>query len=215
MSIRVRKRCRRNLIDDSVNIRGLKKYAVDQAAADSVPVPAPNVSTGKKIAVIGGGPAGLTAAYFLDRWVIRQSSSSARKKLGGMLRYGIPNYRFPKERLDEDIRAILSAGDIEVKYEAKVGTEISIEEIRDSFDAMFVAIGAQAGKKLRIDGEDAKNVMSAVEMLDEIETVEFRTIRERRWLSSEEAMSPWTRPEVPCAAERRRYTSSTGDVRTT
>ena len=161
-------RCRRNLIDDSVNIRGLKKYAVDQAAADSVPVPAPNVSTGKKIAVIGGGPAGLTAAYFLGQMGHKAVIFERQKELGGMLRYGIPNYRFPKERLDEDIRAILSAGDIEVKYEAKVGTEISIEEIRDSFDAMFVAIGAQAGKKLRIDGADAKNVMSAVEMLDEI-----------------------------------------------
>lgn len=161
-------RCRRNLIDDSVNIRGLKKYAVDQAAADSVPVSKPNVSTGKKIAVIGGGPAGLTAAYFLGQMGHKAVIFERQKELGGMLRYGIPNYRFPKDRLDEDIRAILSAGDIEVKYEAKVGTEISIEEIRNSFDAMFVAIGAQAGKKLRIDGADAKNVMSAVEMLDEI-----------------------------------------------
>ena len=161
-------RCRRNLIDDSVNIRGLKKYAVDQAPADGVAVPAPNVSTGKKIAVIGGGPAGLTAAYFLGQMGHRVVIFERQKQLGGMLRYGIPNYRFPKDRLDEDIRAILSAGDIEVRYETKVGTEISPEEIRNSFDAMFVAIGAQAGKKLRMDGADAGNVMSAVEMLDDI-----------------------------------------------
>ena len=161
-------RCRRNLIDDSLNIRGLKKYAVDQISADQVAVPKANVSTGKKVAVIGGGPAGLTAAYFLAQMGHKVTIFERQKKLGGMLRYGIPNYRFPKDRLDEDIRAILSAGDIEVKYEAKVGTEIAIAEIQKEYDAMFVAIGAQAGKRLRLEGSDAKNVESAVEMLDRI-----------------------------------------------
>ena len=141
-------RCRRNLIDDSVNIRGLKKYAVDQIAADRVAVPKANVATGKKVHIIGGGPAGLTAAYFLGQMGHKVTIFERQKELGGMLRYGIPNYRFPKERLDEDIRAILSAGDIEVKCEAAVGTELSIEEIRGGCDAMFVAIGAQAGKEL-------------------------------------------------------------------
>ncbi len=161
-------RCRRNLIDDSINIRGLKKYAVDQIAADKVAVPKANVSTGKKVAVIGGGPAGLTAAYFLALMGHKVTIFERQKALGGMLRYGIPNYRFPKARLDEDIRAILSAGDIEVKYEAKVGTELPIDTIHKEYDAMFVAIGAQTGKTLRIEGTDANNVESAVEMLDRI-----------------------------------------------
>ena len=161
-------RCRRNLIDDSINIRGLKKYAVDQIAADQVSVPKPNVPTGKKVGIIGGGPAGLTAAYFLAQMGHKVVIYERQKKLGGMLRYGIPNYRFPKDRLDEDINAILSAGDIEVKYETMIGTDIPIETIRDEYDAMFVAIGAQAGKRLRLDGSDAKNVESAVEMLDRI-----------------------------------------------
>ncbi len=161
-------RCRRNLIDDSINIRGLKKYAVDQIAADKVAVPKANKSTGKKVAVIGGGPAGMTAAYFLGLMGHKVTIFERQKALGGMLRYGIPNYRFPKDRLDEDIRAILSAGDIEIKYEAKVGTEIPIEEIHKEYDAMFVAIGAQAGKRLRLEGSDAGNVESAVEMLDRI-----------------------------------------------
>lgn len=160
--------CRRNLIDDSVNIRGLKKYAVDQIAADKVAVPKANVSTGKKVNIIGGGPAGLTAAYFLALMGHKVTIFERQKELGGMLRYGIPNYRFPKERLDEDIRAILSAGDIEVKCGAEAGAGLSIEEIRSGCDAMFVAIGAQAGKKLRIDNVDAENVESAVEMLDRI-----------------------------------------------
>ena len=161
-------RCRRNLIDDSINIRGLKKYAVDQIAADKVAVPKANKSTGKKVAVIGGGPAGMTAAYFLGLMGHKVTIFERQKALGGMLRYGIPNYRFPKDRLDEDIRAILSAGDIEVKYEAKIGTEMPIEEIHKEYDAMFVAIGAQAGKRLRLEGSDAGNVESAVERLDRI-----------------------------------------------
>ena len=161
-------RCRRRLLDDAINIRGLKKYAVDQIAADQVSVPPCGVSTGKKIAVIGGGPAGLTCAYFLAQMGHKVVIYERQKKLGGMLRYGIPNYRFPKERLDEDIRAILSAGDIEVKYSTHVDTPEKIRAIRDEYDAMFVAIGAQVGKKLRLDGIDAGNVESAVEMLDRI-----------------------------------------------
>ena len=161
-------RCRRNLIDDSLNIRGLKKYAVDHAAADQVPVPKANHSTGKKIAVIGGGPAGLTAAYFLGLMGHSVVIYERQKELGGMLRYGIPNYRFPKERLDEDIRAILSAGDIKVLCGSGVGTDIPVAEVAAGYDAVFVAIGAQTGKKLRIEGEDAGNVFSAVEMLDRI-----------------------------------------------
>ncbi|MBQ7534548.1 MAG: FAD-dependent oxidoreductase [Stomatobaculum sp.] len=161
-------RCRRNLIDDSLNIRGLKKYAVDHAAADIVPVPKANRSTGKKIAVIGGGPAGLTAAYYLGLMGHAVVIYERQPRLGGMLRYGIPSYRFPKNRLQEDIRAIVSAGHIRVVYQTWVGRDISVAEIRENYDAMFVAIGAQAGKTLRIEGEDAGNVFSAVEMLDRI-----------------------------------------------
>lgn len=161
-------RCRRNLIDSSINIRGIKKYAVDQIAADKVAVPKANVSTGKKVAVIGGGPSGMTAAYFLSLMGHKVTVYEAKERLGGMLMYGIPNYRFPKDRLDEDMRAILSTGNIEVKYNVNVGVDISIEEVFKNHDAMYVAIGAQEGKKLRLDGVDAENVFSAVEMLDQI-----------------------------------------------
>ena len=161
-------RCRRQLLDDAVNIRALKKYAVDQAAADKVPVPPAGVPTGKKIGIIGGGPAGLTCAYFLARMGHSVTVFERQPKLGGMLRYGIPNYRFPKERLDEDIRAILRAGDIEIHCNTDISSDSSIAEVKAGFDAMFVAIGAQAGKKLRMDGIDAKNVESAVEALDQV-----------------------------------------------
>ena len=161
-------RCRRNLIDDSINIRGIKKYAVDQIPADQVRVPKANPLTGKKVAVIGGGPCGLTAAYFLSLMGHKVTIFEGKEHLGGMLMYGIPNYRFPKNRLDEDINAILSTGNIEVKYNTQVGRDISVQQVRESYDAMFVAIGAQAGKKLRLEGSDAKHVYSAVEMLDGI-----------------------------------------------
>jgi NADPH-dependent glutamate synthase beta subunit-like oxidoreductase len=161
-------RCRRRLLDDAVNIRGLKKYAVDQIPASQVAVPKAMPSTGKKIAVIGGGPAGMTCAYFLAQMGHHVDIYERQKELGGMLRYGIPNYRFPKDRLDEDVKAILSSGDIHVEYGVNVGKDVSIQSIKDSHDAMFVAIGAQVGKKLRIDGVDAGNVESAVDMLDRI-----------------------------------------------
>ena len=161
-------RCRRKMLESPINIRALKKYAVDMMPADTVKTPAPNPSTGKSIGIIGGGPSGLTAAYFLALMGHKAVVYESHDKLGGMLRYGIPNYRFPKDRLDEDIRAILGAGDIEVVYNTTVGKDISIEEVQKKHDAMYVAIGAQTGKTLNIPGADAKNVVSAVEILDEI-----------------------------------------------
>lgn len=161
-------RCRRNLIDDAINIRGIKKYAVDQIPADQVQVPKANPLTGKKVAVIGGGPCGLTAAYFLSLMGHQVTIFEGKERLGGMLMYGIPNYRFPKERLDQDVNAILSTGNIAVKYNTQVGRDISIESVRADYDAMLVAIGAQAGKSLRLEGMDANHIYSAVEMLDDI-----------------------------------------------
>lgn len=161
-------RCRRSLIDSPLNIRGLKKFAVDQVSADTVPLPQSNVTTGKKIAVVGGGPSGLTAAYFLSLMGHKVVIYEENDKLGGMLRYGIPNYRFPKDRLEEDIKAILSTGNIDVIYNSSVGKDIPIENIHKEYHALYVAIGAQRGKGLRIEGANCGNVTSAVDMLREI-----------------------------------------------
>lgn len=160
------KRCRRKMIDDSVNIRALKRYVVDNASADSVPTPECGPSTGKKVAVIGSGPSGLTAAYFLQLMGHQCTVFEEKDKLGGMLRYGIPNYRFPRERLQEDIDAILSTG-IEVRTNTVIGTE-EMKKLREEYDAVYVAIGAHTDKKLRLEGEDSENVISAVAMLREI-----------------------------------------------
>lgn len=161
-------RCRRTMIDAPLNIRGIKKYAVDQIAADKVETPKPLEPTGKKVGIVGGGPAGLSAAYYLSLMGHQVTVFERQEKLGGMLRYGIPEYRFPKARLDEDINAILSTGNISVEYNSKVGDTISVADVRKSYDAMFVAIGAQKGKTLRMDGNDAGNVVSAVDILDQI-----------------------------------------------
>lgn len=160
------KRCRRRMIDDAVNIRGLKRFVVDHASADSVPTPPCNPSTGKRVAVVGSGPSGLTAAYFLQLMGHQCTVFEEKKQLGGMLRYGIPNYRFPRERLQQDLDAILSTG-IEVKTEAKIGAE-EMKQLHEEYDAVYVAIGAHTDKKLRIEGEDSENVVSAVKMLREI-----------------------------------------------
>ena len=156
-------RCKRTIIDAPVNIRGLKKMAVDNSGI--VPVPECEAPTGKKVAIIGGGPGGLSAAYYLALMGHKVTIFEQRKQLGGMLRYGIPNYRFPRKKLDEEIDSILSTG-IEVKKNISVGKDISFDDITKEYDATFISIGAHADKKIGIEGEDAKSgITSAVEML--------------------------------------------------
>lgn len=155
-------RCRRNMVDDSVNIRGLKRVAADFAGEVDPPVCAP--STGKRVAVLGGGPGGLSAAYYLQLMGHQVTVYEMLPELGGMLRYGIPNYRLPKNRLDEDIRSILKTG-VEVKHGLKIGQDITIQELREQYDAVLITIGASTDKKLGLEGEDAEGVLSAVQFL--------------------------------------------------
>ena len=155
-------RCRRRMIDDAVNIRGLKRYAVDHAS--DVPNPSNAQPTGKTVAVIGGGPGGLSAAYYLSLMGHKVTVFEQRAKLGGMLRYGIPSYRFPREILDKEIESILSTG-IEVKTGITVGSDISFDQLKSKYDALYIAIGAHTDKKTGIEGENSEGVMSAVEML--------------------------------------------------
>ncbi len=159
------RKCRRSIIDAPINIRGLKKYAVDQIPADTVPDPPANAPTGKRVAIVGGGPSGLTAAYFLARMGHSVDLYDEHEKLGGMLRYGIPEYRLPKARLDEDIRAILRTGDIRVHTGFKVGRDGDFAALRKGHDAVYLALGAQLGNRLPIDGKDAEGVTSAAEFL--------------------------------------------------
>ena len=155
--------CRRNILDSSLNIRALKRFAVDNCA-DVVPIPEKMDETGKRVAIIGGGPSGLTAAYYLSLMGHKTKVFERRAQLGGMLRYGIPGYRLPRERLDWDINSILSAG-VDVELNADINTEEAVEKLMEEFDAVYVAIGAHNYKMIGIEGEESKGVISAVDML--------------------------------------------------
>ena len=155
-------RCRRRMVDDAVNIRALKRYAVDQAG--QVPQPPCAPATGKKVAVIGGGPGGLSAAYYLALMGHSVTVYEKRKALGGMLRYGIPDYRFPRTLLDAEIASILSLG-IEVHTDINVGTDVTLDQLKQEYDCLYLAIGAHTDKKTGIEGENSRGVVSAVELL--------------------------------------------------
>ncbi len=141
-------RCRRTLIDAPVNIRGIKRFAADQAPADRVAPPPHSVDTARNIAVVGGGPSGLTCAYFLALMGHRVTVFEARSQLGGMLRYGIPAYRLPRERLDEDLRGILSAGSITALCDTRVGAR-EMAEIAENYYAVYVAWARRRARRSR------------------------------------------------------------------
>lgn len=155
-------RCRRSMVDDPINIRGLKRYAVDNC--ENVPQPECAPETGKKIAVVGGGPGGLSAAYYLALMGHKVTVFERRKYLGGMMRYGIPSYRLPREILQAEIDSILSVG-IEVRTEVNVGVDFGYNVLQEQYDAVYIAIGAHTDKKVGIEGEDSKGVISAVDLL--------------------------------------------------
>ena len=154
--------CRRNMIDEAINICGLKRYAAEHIK--SVPAPKRLPDTGKKVAVVGGGPGGLTAAYYLQLMGHQVTVMERLDKLGGMVRYGIPAYRLPRNYLDADIDHILSTG-VKTQMGVSVGSDITVEDLRKEFDAVYLAFGAHTAKKMRIPGEDSKGVESAISLL--------------------------------------------------
>ena len=141
------------MVDDAVNICGLKRFAIDHSKPAAPPKSAK--PTGRTVAIIGGGPGGLTAAYYLSLMGHSCTIFEQRPQLGGMLRYGIPDYRLPPEILDRDISHILWTG-IDVHTGISIGKDVGIENIQKDYDAVYIAIGAHSDKKLRIEGEDAK-----------------------------------------------------------
>ncbi|MGI5936858.1 MAG: NAD(P)-binding protein [Oscillospiraceae bacterium] len=158
-------KCRRHILDDAINIRGLKRFAADNAGY--VPPPKKYPETGKRVAIIGAGPAGLTAAYYLALMGHTVEVFEKRGQLGGMLRYGIPRYRLPSDKLDNDIRAILDTG-IKVHTGMEVGRDVSIDTLRKEYDAIFISIGAHTDKKLQIPGTKGPGVIPAIEMLRDL-----------------------------------------------
>ena len=160
--------CRRAHVEEPISIAFLKYYAADKVLASDDPViPKPESVSGKTVGVIGGGPGGLTAAYFLSLAGHSVTVYDAMPKMGGMLRYGIPEYRLPKSVLDKEIAEIVSAG-VKMENNIKIGTDITLSQLREKHDAVVVAIGAWNNMGLRCKGEDLTGVMGGIEFLRKV-----------------------------------------------
>lgn len=161
--------CRRGIEDEAVSINQLKRFVADWEMNSGKRLPiacAPD--TGKKVAVIGGGPAGLSCAFFLRRLGHAVTIFEAMPRLGGIVRYGIPEYRLPDVVLDWEIQGILDLG-IEARLNQRLGQDYSIEAIREQgYDAIFLGIGAWQDLSLRIPGEEMKGCYRAIEFLSSV-----------------------------------------------
>lgn len=162
-------RCRRILVDEAVSINHLKRFVADWCMANKVDLKiSKGPATDKKIAVVGGGPAGLTAAYFLARKGHEVTVFEAADKLGGMLRYGLPEYKIPRDVLDHEIGTILRLG-IDAKTGQKWGRDYTLQDLKNQgYAAILVAIGTPVDKPLDIPGADLPGVYGALALLKEI-----------------------------------------------
>jgi len=156
--------CNRNEVEDFVGINSVEQFIGDHALTARLAFAGPERETGKKVAIIGGGVAGLAAAYQLRRLGHGATIFDERAELGGMTRYGIPGYRMPRDVMDGEIRRILDMG-VETRMNTRAGRDISFEQLERDFDAILLAIGAQQGRTLNIPGGDAPNCVSGVAFL--------------------------------------------------
>ena len=157
--------CRRKMVEEPISIAFLKSFAADEdLKSDNKFMPEIAESTGKSVGIIGGGPAGLTAAYFLAIKGHKVTIYDAMPKMGGMLRYGIPQYRLPKEVLDMEIASIAELG-VEMKNNIRIGSDVTFEKIKNAHDATLVAIGAWKSSSMRIPGEDLEGVYGGIDFL--------------------------------------------------
>ncbi|HEC86227.1 MAG TPA: glutamate synthase, partial [Thioploca sp.] len=156
--------CNRNEVENHVGINSIEQYIGDWARENNLTFPKPAHETGKKLAIVGGGPAGLAAAYFMRCRGHSCTIFEEYNALGGMMCFGIPGYRVPRDVLEHEIKRILDMG-VEVKLNTRVGTDVTIEQLEKEYDAIFWGIGATSGKALPIPGADAPNCVDGMAFL--------------------------------------------------
>ncbi|OYW37845.1 MAG: glutamate synthase [Hydrogenophilales bacterium 12-61-10] len=156
--------CNRNMVEDHVGINSVEHFIGDWGIENKMAFTPAAASTGKKVAIIGAGPAGLAAAYQLRLRGHGVTIFDEHEELGGMMRYGIPGFRTPREMLDSEIGRIIEMG-VETRLKTRVGSDVSYDEIDKEFDAIFMAMGAQAGRPLPVPGAEAPNCVTAVAFL--------------------------------------------------
>ena len=159
--------CRRQMVEESISISYLKYFAADNVIAQGGYLPPKAASTGKRVGIIGGGPGGLTAAYYLSLQGHRVTIVDAMPQMGGMLRYGIPEYRLPKKVLDAEIDEIASLG-VKMQNNYRIGVDASFEEFKSQYDAVVVAIGAWSSMPVGCPGEELEGVMGGIEFLQKV-----------------------------------------------
>ena len=170
--------CNRNQVEDFVGINSVEHFLGDYAIQNKIAYKKSQTSSGKKVAVIGGGPAGMSAAYQLALKGHAVTIFDERAELGGMMRYGIPGFRTPRDVLDAEIQRILDLG-VEARMNCRIGTDITMTQIRADYDAVFLGLGAQAGRALAVDGADAPNVVTATSFLKAFNDGRLRHVGKR------------------------------------
>ncbi len=171
--------CKRGEINQPIAICAAKRYAADHAGDLAQWIAATAPDTGRRVAVIGSGPAGLTAAFYLRKKGHPVTVFEARPKPGGMLRYGIPRYRLPEEVLDREIDQLLKTG-IELHTGRKLGVDLQIEQLREEgYEAVFVAVGAQLSRRIELEGSELEHVDWGVEFLGRVAEGQPVAVRER------------------------------------